>query len=96
MTDQHKSSLRSIMLIAWDFRRADPARTFADCLRGSWAWSKRMAKHAAKFMKRAAKGGVVRLSPDLTRSPIRRSLRGQRYEGQKAYQAAYATAVLGR
>ena len=85
------------MLTAWGFRRAEPTRHFADCLRGAWRMIKRLDNAADKLIARAQKaGGVVRLSPDLTRSPIRRSLSGTRYAGRKAYQAAYHTAWLGR
>ena len=88
---------RSVMLTAWAFRREEPSRAFSDCLRGAWRWIKRVDKATGKFLQRAQKaGGVVRLSPDLTRSPIGRSLSGTRYAGRKAYQAAYHTAWLGR
>ena len=97
MTDHRKSTLRSIMITAWSFRRSEPTRAFADCLRGAWRMIKRLDRATCKFLQRAQKvGGVVRLSPDLTRSPIRSSLSGTRYAGRKAYQAAYHTAWLGR
>ena len=87
---------RTVMLTAWSFRRAEPTRAFADCLRGAWKWIKRLDKATDKFLANARKaGGVVRFSPDLTRSPIRRSLSGQRYASRKAYSAAYMTARLG-
>ena len=93
---ERRTHLRSIMLMAWSFRRADPARSFASCLRGAWKWSKGMAKEAARFMARARKGGgMVRLSSDLIRSPIRNSLRGKRDGRQADYQAAYMTSRLG-
>ena len=88
---------RTVMLTAWGFRRSEPCRAFADCLRGAWKWIKRLDKATGKFLQRAQEaGGVVRFSADLTSSPIRRSLSGTRYAGRKAYQAAYHTAWLGR
>jgi len=96
MTNRRKTTLRSIMLMAWDNRRANASRAFADCLRAAWAFSKRMAKACAKILRCAKAGMHVALSPDITRSPIRRSLIGQRYAGFKAHSGAYATAVFGR
>jgi hypothetical protein len=96
MSYQRRNRLRSIMLMAWSIYRYYPERGFADCLRGAWKWTRETDKEAAKFMKRAAKaGGVVRLSADLTRSPIKSSLRGKRYGCRTDYQAAYMTARLG-
>lgn len=96
MTAGHREKLRSIMGVAWSFSRTDPTRAFSDCLRGAWRWCKGMAKTTAAFMKRARKaGGAVKLSADLIKSPIRSSLKGQRYGRRRDYQAAYLTARLG-
>jgi hypothetical protein len=93
---ERRSKLRSIMLMAWSSKRETPTRAFADCLRGAWKYTKASEKYVAQFMKRArANGGVVRFSPDLTRSPIKSSLRGKRYGRRTDYQAAYMTARLG-
>ena len=43
---------RSVMLIAWDFFRADRQECFASALKRAWAYIKRGRAHAAKFMKR--------------------------------------------
>ena len=43
---------RNVMLIAWSFRRAEAGRSFADCLRGAWAWIKNMTKAAPKLARR--------------------------------------------
>ncbi len=95
--NQANQTRRTVMLMAWASRRAEPTRTFADCLRGAWRWVKGMAADAARIMKRARKaGGVIRYSSDLTKSPIKRSLIGNRGAGTTAYTAAYHTAWIGR
>jgi hypothetical protein len=50
---------RRVMNVAWSFRREEPTRSFADCLRGAWKWIKGMAKTAAHFMARVkrSRGG---------------------------------------
>ncbi len=69
---------RSVMNIAWSAMRTEPARAFADCLRGAWKWVKKSALAAAKFMARARRtGGQLNLSPRCCRSngnlsPVRR------------------------
>jgi hypothetical protein len=96
MTAATRSNLRSIMLMAWDFRRGEPGRAFADCLRGAWKLSKKLARAAARIVKQAARnGGHLRLSYDLTRSPTKSELRGQRYAGAKAYSACYGRGPFG-
>lgn len=95
MTTARRNSLRSIMATAWSFRRSEPGRAFADCLRGAWKLAKGMAKAAAKLVARAAKsGGSIRFN-DLTQSPVRRALAGQRYAGRRAFVAARTTAFVG-
>ena len=42
---------RLIMLNAWDAKRAEPSRSFADCLRGAWKCFKRGAAYAKKAFK---------------------------------------------
>jgi len=87
---------RRIMLLAWDAKRSEPARTFADCLRGAWAFTRRMAKAAANFMGRARRhGGRVQLAPALYRSPIARTLNGRRGGAHRDFQASLVTARVG-
>ena len=51
---------RHVMLMAWGMFRADPARTFADCLRGAWKLNKAPVSHFAKRIQAArANGGRV-------------------------------------
>ena len=95
MPTVHRNRLRQIMLTAWDFRRAEPDRSFADCLRAAWAWTKRMAEAAAKLMRRARGGRRIDFSPSLIRSPIANALGGQRYGGWLDHKAAYLTARMG-
>ena len=96
MTDRHRAALRSVMLMAWDFRRSEPARTFAECLRGAWKLSKKLAKSAARVRKAATQnGGHVRLSYDLTRSATKNKLRGQAYAGAKAFNACHGRGAFG-
>ena len=40
---------RDVMLIAWDFFRADKAEGFASALRRAWAWTKKSAKAVARI-----------------------------------------------
>lgn len=87
---------RNVMLTAWSFQRAEPDRPFAECLRGAWKWTKGMAKTAAEFRAKARSGARVDFSPSLIRSPIQRSLTGQRYAGLRDSQAAITTSRLGR
>jgi hypothetical protein len=94
MSPERRKDLRSIMLIAWDFRRAGPERTFADCLRGAWAWTRRMAADTRAFMARM-KGRRIDFAPSLIRSPIANTNRGRRYGGVADHKAAYLTSRLG-
>ena len=91
-----KHTRRQVMLTAWSFRRAEPARPFSDCLRGAWKMIKRLAEDMTAFARRA-RGctGHVQLSPSLIRSPIQRSLTGTRYAGSSDYRAARLTGRLG-
>lgn len=80
---------RSVMKMAWSFfreaRRCAEARDFADCLRGAWAFAKRLTQAAGRFMDRAGKaGGAVQLR-SLLRAP----------SGRHLSQAAWLPARLG-
>ncbi len=87
---------RDVMSLAWEFRRSEPTRRFADCLRGAWAWTKKMAACAARFMAAADRvGGKARLAPSLIQSPIRRATARRRYGRIDDFKAAYTTAALG-
>jgi hypothetical protein len=62
MTTARRAELRQIMQIAWSFLRADAGRAFADCLRGAWAWVRKMAKAGptlAKRLRRSRNGFAV-------------------------------------
>jgi hypothetical protein len=84
------------MLLAWDAKRAEPARDFADCLRGAWAFARRMADYAAKFMRRSRKhGGRVQFSHSVIRSPIERAVALEVRPRVADFKAAYTTARFG-
>ena len=70
---------RSVMNVAWAFKRAEPARAFADCLRGAWKTVKALAKDAAKFMARVRRGGGRVSLASTASSPSTARLSGQRY-----------------
>lgn len=88
---------RSIMNIAWSAKRTEPARAFADCLRGAWAWVKKSALAAAKMMARARRaGGRLDLSPSLIRSPSTNTFRGVAFGGALDRQAGAMISRMGR
>ena len=87
---------RSIMLMAWDAKRTEPARTFADCLRSAWTLTKRLGGFARKLAAKAKGAKVLQLSPSLIRSPLQRVTRRERYGRYADFKAAYTTAVVGR
>ena len=90
-------TLREIMLTAWEFRRDEPARTFADCLRGAWKFVRGMKTATAKLMRRARRsGGRVAFSASLIRSPVQRATATQRHAGRADWHGGYTTAKLGR
>jgi hypothetical protein len=93
MTDARKAELRSIMLMAWEFhriaKRAGEDRSFGDSLRGAWKMRRGLKEAASKFKRR----GLVRLSPDLIKSPIAR-VTG--LNSQADFRGAYLTARFGR
>jgi hypothetical protein len=72
MTTERREQLRRIMRQAWYAFRAEPARAFADCLRGAWAFCKRMDAYYASGRSVFAGDGHVHLKP-VWRSPIARS-----------------------
>lgn len=85
------------MAFAWSSFRADPRRTFADCLAGAWAWTKGAAARAKShgaFMRRHAGGTVAYRS--MVQSPIRRALGGSPHAGDRFRVATYTTSVMGR
>ena len=86
---------RSVMLMAWDAKRAEPGRAFADCLRGAWALTKRLGGFARKLAAKAKGAKALQLSPSLIRSPIERVTRRNRYGRMDDFRAAYLTAVVG-
>ena len=94
MTAANKTR-RSVMLTAWGSKRAEPARTFADCLRGAWAFTKRIAKTAAKFAAKAGKG-MVHFSPSLIRSPSTNHFAGLTYGRTRDQQAGRMISRMGR
>lgn len=95
MTTAHRNRLRSIMTLAWSFRRAEPTRAFADCLRGAWAYCRRLAEAAGNLMARAKGARRLDFSPSLIRSPIQNATRGQRFGRWADHKAAYLTSRLG-
>ena len=96
MTAANKTR-RSIMLMAWGSKRSDPSRTFGDCLRGAWAYEKRAATSAARFMARARRnGGWVHFSPSLIRSPSTNHFAGQTYGRTRDQQAGISISRMGR
>jgi hypothetical protein len=85
------------MAFAWSTFRSDPVRSFANALKGAWAWFKGREARAASnraFMRRHAGGTVVLRSP--VQSPIRRSLGSSAYAGDRFRSASYLTSVVGR
>ena len=90
MTTDRRAFLRTVMLTAWDFARAEPGRPFGDCLRGAWKIIRGLAR-AGRALVKSAKSSPT----GLTQSPIARSLRGRRHGRWHAYKAAYLTARLG-
>ena len=86
---------RSVMLVAWSLKRAEPGRTFADCLRAAWAWTKRMASSTAAFLANTRRnGGHVHIGGDLVQSATRRVLSGARYAESRAQAGARVAARL--
>lgn len=97
LNQRHRETLRKVMTAAWGLFRADAGRrSFADALKGAWAWVKRSAERqeeAAGFMRRAAGKRVVLNS--MVQSPIRRRLGNQPYAGATFARANYLTSRIG-
>jgi hypothetical protein len=86
---------RSVMSTAWSFRREEPTRDFADCLRGAWRWFKGMLKATSALRRRMRGASHVMFSPSLIRSPLARVTSTQRYAGAADSQAARITSRIG-
>jgi hypothetical protein len=95
MTSANKTR-QSVMLMAWASKRAEPTRSFANCLRGAWAYEKRAAKSAAKFIAKARRGGWVHFSPSLIRSQSTNHFAGQTYARTRDRQAGRMISRVGR
>jgi cation transport regulator ChaB len=104
MTAERRDHLRQIMTLAWQklrWERSVMCRPFSlsQALQHAWAWFKaadqrEAEQKAAQAAWSAAKPQVTHLR-SIMRSPIRRSLTGQRDAGGKDFRAAYTTARLG-
>jgi hypothetical protein len=86
---------REIMLTAWGFRRDDPSRPFADCLRGAWRFVRAIAKEAKALVRRARGGRRVAFSPSPISSPIQRATSTNRHPGRADWHAARTTSRIG-
>lgn len=86
---------REIMLTAWELRRGEPSRDFADCLRGAWRFVRSMAAYAAKFVKRTRRAGRVSFSPSLISTPIGRATTAVIRPGRADWHAAKITSRVG-
>ncbi len=96
MDSKRRENLRSIMSMAWDFKRCELTRSFAECLRGAWKLSKRLAAEGERLRSAARRGGgKVRLSPALYSSPIFRATSRRPYGRYADYKVPYTTARLG-
>ena len=88
---------RSVMLMALAAKRAEPARTFASCLCGAWAYEKRANAKARKLFARAKQvngGRTLQLSPTLIINPTWAASSRERYSG-RAHWAAGRVARMG-
>ena len=84
---------RSVMLMAWAAKRAEPVRTFASCLKGAWAYEKRAAAKARKLLARAKPingGRMLQLSSTLISCPTWAASSRQRYPGRAHWNAGRA------
>lgn len=93
MTPDRRSFLRSLMVRAWAAYREEPARAFADCLRGAWRAAKRMAAFTASKANPFRRNTTVHLKP-VFRSPIDDACGSDRRHA--AFKAAHLTARIGR
>ncbi len=90
---------RSVMIMAWVFRRETPAKPFALCLKAAWAWTRKMAKAAAKMAARAkANGGRLYFGTAgaLVPSATWNTLGGHRYRGPEFGAQSRMISRLGR
>ncbi len=86
---------RSVMNVAWSSRRAEPTRSFADCLRGAWKFVKRMLASAERLMAKAHQNGGRISFGSVIRSPTSNALRGSRYGRARDWNAGRAIARAG-
>ncbi len=86
---------RSIMGMAWSFRRDEPARDFADCLRGAWRWFKGMLKATAALRRRMRGARHIMLAPSLISSPASRVTSTHRYPGVTDRRAGITISRIG-
>lgn len=101
MNTDRRQTLRDVMETAWSLYRAElrgpTPITFAKALAGAWAWVKgRAARAAANAAWVRRNIGRTVAFGSLVASPIRRSLSGQAYAGDRARSAGYVTSVMGR
>ena len=61
---------RNVMLMAWDFYRADKHEGFSSALRRSWALAKKLAGAAKQIVKRARNGHLALKSTMGARKPM--------------------------
>ena len=81
---------RSVMLMAWAAKRAEPIRAFASCLKGAWAYERRAAAKARKLLARAKPilgGAMLQLSPTLIRCATYAASSRERYAGRAHWNA---------
>lgn len=87
------------MSLAWQKLRweRDHGRvyTMSQALKHAWSWVKGEAEREAARAAWAANPQPVTHLRSILRSPIRRSLTGQRYAGASDHRGAYTTARLG-
>ena len=78
---------REVMLIAWDFFRADRLDGFASALRRAWAWKKKAAKSVERIASQY-RSGVRRISfGSMVRRADRRHLGADLARRQAAFGA---------
>ncbi len=61
---------RNVMLMAWDFYRADKHEGFASALRRAWAFTNRLTGAAKHLIKRAKMGHLALKSTMCARKPM--------------------------
>ena len=93
-------SRKCVMVWAWDVKRANPARSFGDCLRAAWVavkadFAKRATAHA-RMIKALRRGGSVAFSPSLIRSPSTNAFEGARHGWTLDRHAGASINAIGR